>query len=85
MPRHGASFETVKRGRPQRCKRVTFKRARKGGKVLPQSRWITVVRCKGEKLETAARRRYRKFKPCRRGGKGSKKHLFVRCAARRRA
>jgi hypothetical protein len=49
------------------CKRVTFKRARAGGKVRPKSQWVTVSRCEGRKLKAHNRRQ------CRRGGAKGKK------------
>jgi len=83
MPRQDTSFEIFKHGKAQQCKLVTFKRARRGGAVLPAHRWVTVTRCTGDKLATAARQRYHKNKPCRRG-KGPHKQLFTRCPAQRR-
>ena len=59
------------------CTLVTFKRARKGGKVLPQSQWMTVPRCKTNKLKAHNR------KQCRVGGKGPKAHLFRPCSGKR--
>jgi len=55
------------------CKEVTFKRARRGGKVLPKSRWKTVLRCENRKLHAT------NPDQCRVGGKGKKAHLFKRC------
>jgi hypothetical protein len=44
------------------CTTIVFKRKRKGGKVLPQSQWKRVRRCKGRKLH------YRGGKRCHAGG-----------------
>jgi hypothetical protein len=68
-----AAFSTRGATRLKHCKEVVFKRKAKGGKVLPKSQWVTVLRCEGKKLKATNRRQ------CRRGGTGAQKHLFVKC------
>lgn len=59
------------------CTTITFKRAHKGGRILPRSQWRTVTRCKSRKLKAHNRRQ------CRVGGKGPRAHLFASCTGRR--
>jgi hypothetical protein len=74
MARRAAlTFETMERGRRLGCKRITFKRARRGGKILPKSRWISVIRCEGRRLRATNKRQCK-----------NRKGLYVRCAAGRR-
>jgi hypothetical protein len=54
------------------CKTVTFKRAHRGGAVLPKSQWRTVERCTGHHLKATNR------KQC----KSDKTGRYVRCSAR---
>lgn len=67
------TFETMERGRRLGCKRVTFKRRKRGGKTLPKSKWISVVRCSGRRLKATNRRQCR-----------NRKGLFVKCSGARR-
>ncbi len=65
------------------CTPVTFKRKKKGGKILPRSQWRTVNRCEGRSLSTSAKRRFHKEDVCRRGGTGWKKKMHAQMAAGR--
>lgn len=56
------------------CTTITFKRARKGGKIRARSAWVTVRRCEGRKLKAHNRRQ------CRRGkAKTFRMRQFVKC------
>lgn len=54
------------------CKRITVRRRRKGGKVLPKSEHKTFTRCDNRSLSTSAKARYRRDKPCRASSKAGK-------------
>lgn len=69
MARRALTFETMERGKRLGCKRVTFKRARRGGKLLPKSRWISVIRCSGRHLKATNPRQCK-----------NRKGLYVKCA-----
>jgi hypothetical protein len=70
------------------CTHVVFKRAKKGGKILPKSQWTEVMRCPTKKLSASAKRRYAREKEareiCRVGGKGPRAHLFTKCPRQKR-
>lgn len=61
---------------PSNCEHVTFKRRVKGGKVLPKSKWVHAVRCKGRKLKAHNKNQCRKADM---GVRGKTAHLFVAC------
>jgi hypothetical protein len=54
------------------CKRITVRRRRRGGPILPKSQHKTFTRCDNKSLSTSAKARYRREKPCRAGSKAGK-------------
>ena len=54
------------------CKRITVRRKRKGGPILPKSQQKTFTRCDNRSLSASAKKRYRSNKPCREGSKAGK-------------
>ena len=65
------------------CTLVTFKRAKKGGRILPESQWMTVPRCKTAENGKPKHLKAHNRKQCRVGGKGPKAHLFRPCSGKR--
>lgn len=70
------------KARKSGCTTVTFKRRKRGGKLMPKSKWVSVTRCEGKKLATSAKRRWnrqvRARELCRRG-RGKVKLITSNC------
>jgi hypothetical protein len=62
-----------------KCRTITFKREKRGGKILPRSQWRTVERCEGRSAKGKWKRAASKRVQCRKGGMGVDWAQFAKC------